>query len=428
MTISRGLLFFSCVAISFGSFSTAVRAFPHKGIVQLSAGADNTCALMADHHVSCWGSSTVAISTSPLPVPKISTAVSVKSGHGFACALLLDQTVWCWGTNSSGQLGDATFSTRAVNPAPVLTSGHSFGGVTAITTGDAHACALKSDSTVYCWGSNSDGQLGNWNIGIGANFNSPLLVVIHDGASNPALSGVGSISAGASHTCATLGDPAETAACWGYDPYGQLGNTSAPSAIDSPVTVEAPDGSPLGMIEDGITGGTFHTCTIIPESSPENNSLACWGDNSSGELGNPFELGSFTAIPAPVVFSDGTKLVNLAKVSAGDAFTCARLATDGSIACWGTNYLGQLGNNRFADAYSVAPVAVGADGNTLTGFEDMVTGSAHACGLIGSDTVLCWGGNGFGQLGIGSKDTDTHSVPVNPGVDGSIFTDNFDGD
>jgi alpha-tubulin suppressor-like RCC1 family protein len=423
------LLVFSCAAITFGSFTATVQAFPHKGIVQLSAGEDNTCALMADHHVSCWGSGNVANSTSPLPVPKINAAISVASGNGFACALLLDQTVWCWGVNSSGQLGDATFSPRAVNPAPVLTSGHPFNGATAITVGNAHACALKSpDSTVYCWGSNSDGQLGNWNIGIGTNFNTPLLVVIHDGASNPALGGVGSISAGAFHTCATIGDPTETAACWGYDPYGQLGNTTAPAEIDSPVTVEAPDGSALGMIEDGITAGEFHTCTVIPELAPANNSLACWGDNTSGELGNPFELGFFTAVPAPVVFSDGVnKLTNVKYVGAGNSFSCALLA-DTSAACWGSDFYGQLGNNFEMSGFSVSPLAVASSGSTITGFDTIAVGANHVCGLIGGTRVLCWGSNGFGQLGIGSTDGTTHALPVNAAVDSPIFADNLDND
>lgn len=434
MTIAKGLIVASLVGVGqiLSAPLFAFPALPHKGVAQLSAGTGNTCALLADRHVSCWGNTTAAFSSAPLPVPKIGTAVSVSVGNGFACALLLDQTVWCWGTNLDGQLGDGKFTSRYVNPAPVGTSGNPLTGAVAIAAGDSHACALKFNNTVFCWGSNSDGQLGNWNIGTGVNFNTPIQVAIHDSMSNPALDSVSSISAGARHTCAVRNVGGITAACWGQEKFGRLGD-GAPSnvnnPIDSPVGVLAPGGSDnLGLSSDNIiSSGTFDTCALLPEDPPKNNSIACWGDNTSGQTGNPFEFGSFTSTPAPVVDSSGNKLENLLKVSTGNAFACALLRTDGSIACWGSNYQGRLGNNLFTDGYSVVPVAVETDGNKLTGFGDMVTGTDHACGLIGIDTVLCWGSNAFGQLGIGSNDTDAHAVPVNPEVDGPIFTDNFDG-
>lgn len=434
MDISRGLIAFSLLGVA--AFSN-VRAydfakFPHKGIVQLSAGARSTCALLADRHVSCWGEGTVALSKSPLPVPNINTAVSVASGSGFACALLLDQTIWCWGTNGNGQLGDATFTPRYVEPAPVKSAMHPFTGAIAITAGDSHACAIVgTDHSVNCWGSNSDGQLGNWNVGVPNDWNSPVLVVIHAG-SNPALNGVNSISGGARHTCATKGSAPATADCWGQEQYGRLGDGSPSDVnnpVDSPVSVLAPGSSDaLGLSADSmISSGTFNACTLIPEDAPKNNSIACWGDNTTGQLGNSYKYGSYTSTPTPVVYSDGSKLENLAKISTGNSFACALLRTDGSIACWGTNDHGRLGNDRFTDDYSEVPVALAIGGSTFIGFEDMVTGSDHACALSGGDTVLCWGENEFGQLGTGSADTDSHSVPVNPEVDGTLFTDNFDG-
>jgi alpha-tubulin suppressor-like RCC1 family protein len=258
------------------------------------------------------------------------------------------------------------------------------------------------------------------------------LVVVHSG-SNPPLGQAQSVSAGTLHTCAVTGDAPTNAACWGQEKIGRLGDGSPSNIndpIDSPVGVLAPGTSDnLGLsADDVITSGTFNSCALLPEDAPANNSIACWGDNSSGQLGNSYMLGSYTSTPAPVVFSDGSKLVNLVKVAAGDTFACALLRTDGSIACWGTNYLGRLGNGRFTDAYSDAPVAVAESGITFVGFTDLSVGADHACALGGSDTVLCWGANQFGQLGTGSVDTDAHSAPVNSNVDGTLFADDFDGD
>ncbi|HEX4480742.1 MAG TPA: hypothetical protein VH082_08040 [Rudaea sp.] len=142
MNTSRSLIVVSlCGATSL--FCSPLFAFPtspHHGIMQLSAGAASTCALLADRHVMCWGEGALAASASPSQVPNITNAVSVASGNNFACALLLDQTIKCWGVNSSGQLGDSTFLSRNVDPEPVVIAKKPFGGVVAIAAGDSHAC------------------------------------------------------------------------------------------------------------------------------------------------------------------------------------------------------------------------------------------------------------------------------------------------
>ena len=425
MTISRGLVVFSLLGAA-QITSAPLFAFPpspHKGTIQLSAGYPSTCAVLADRFVSCWGDGT---SNLPAPVAKIRGAASVAVGRGFSCALLLDGTVNCWGFNSNGQLGRGTFSFLEVDPAPVLISvGHSLGGVVAITAGDEHACALRSDGIAFCWGSNSDGQLGNWQVGIGKDFNLAVAVTIHDGMTNPALTGIESISAGRYHTCATLGEGAETGACWGSSTYGALGNSAAMSDMDSPVTVEAPDGTALGLIDKSITTGLQHSCAILPEGLG-NSSVACWGENQFGQGGNPFDFGSYSSTPAAVLLADGvTKLKNVRQVQAGLQTTCALLA-DSSARCWGRNDFGELGNSAETDAYTVIPETVTASGTTLTGFTSLTVGGDHVCGVTETG-VLCWGGNTFGELGIGSTDSSDHPTPQAALVDAPIFTDNFDG-
>ena len=158
----------------------------HSGVIQVSAGVTHTCALMADFHVSCWGSSPVALGLTPLPVPGLDRAIKVVSGNNFACALLLDHTVSCWGDNSFGQLGDGTHTSRPNNPGPVLLGPKAFDNVEDLSAGDAHVCAVKGNDTeagltrtVWCWGLNTSGQLGNYTVPH-VDFRQPNRVVIRD--------------------------------------------------------------------------------------------------------------------------------------------------------------------------------------------------------------------------------------------------------
>src|ERR1700722_10854125 len=164
----------------------------HQGVVQVAAGAGHTCALLADGFVTCWGSCLVAASYSSQVVPKIKQAVAIASGNDFACALLADATVECWGSNDNGQLGIGDNT----GPLPVMRdTKHTLSSISAITAGDSHACALQEisgdPSQLYCWGSNSSGQIGNFTVGTQADFATS--VVIQDGVTNPALDHVVSV-------------------------------------------------------------------------------------------------------------------------------------------------------------------------------------------------------------------------------------------
>ena len=191
----------------------------HAGIIQVSAGATHTCALMADFHVSCWGSGGAALGLMPLPVPGIDKAIKVVSGNNFACALLLDHTVSCWGDNSSGQLGDGTYTARPSQPMPVRWGRNPLGDIADIAAGDSHACAVKGDDasrTVWCWGSNTARQLGNYTY-THDTVPVPIEVIIHDTvAGDPPLSGVETVSAGTLHTCALFAG-SHKLACWGRE-------------------------------------------------------------------------------------------------------------------------------------------------------------------------------------------------------------------
>jgi len=413
------------------------QAAPHSGVLNIAAGADRTCALMADHRVSCWGSS----EPTPSPAPGIGNVAWVAAGRGFTCALKSatnsdDRTVWCWGKNDVGQLGNGT-GVDSADPVEVLVrrpmpiGSKPLSDVVTISAYESHACALQSDNTMWCWGENSDGELGHHSAPLQSL--TAVEVVVHDGFDSKL--NVLSMAVGGEHTCAALSDGSRTAACWGYNAFGQVGNDAAASSTNSPYPVLTQDGSSLVIDAGGyISAGGYHTCALVPEASPERNSIVCWGENLRGALGNAKQFGSWTSSPEPVGFADGTKLTFLDSVSAGALSTCALLAADKSIACWGADNYGQLGNHRTVeDGYSISPVSVQLDGNTLVGFSSLSLGADHACAIQSDSTdtapqpgVKCWGRNNVGQLGLGTSDTSRHDGPFPAKGDWPLFTDGFD--
>lgn len=410
--------------LSIAPFATA-NVFPHSGVAGLSAGGYHTCAVLADHRVVCWGAETVG---TPTLIQGITTAVSVTSGYDFACALLLDHTVACWGDNSLGQLGDGTTTSRYY-PAPT----DNFGSVAAIAAGENHVCALLSklsNGWVYCWGSNSKGQLGNWALPVGDDVYSPHPIYVawkaDDGTSIPL--NAADISAGSTHTCAHQNMGIATY-CWGNNSSGQLGIGWSPSYWEVPEVVgfwDARKWVTLSMAEQSVTSGSIHTCGLVPDGGPAGlniNSIACWGTNHDGAIGNP--IGDHTVVPVAVLIhpdmsGHSIKFYDINKLSAGGNFTCA-LELNSALQCWGRNDYGQLGNASYTDASSQWPVV-----HSLTwGFTDVSTGAAHACALRNGN-VVCWGSNLLGQLGVSSLDNNPHYDAVTAAVDAPIFTDNFD--
>jgi len=145
------------------------------GSVAISAGAHHACALLSDGTVKCWGANnfgqlgdgTDTESKVPVAVSDLSGAVAVSAGGLHTCAVLSDETVKCWGLNNHGQLGDGVthelcpfyYEGSDCSHLPVPVQGLT--GVMAVSAGASHACALLSDGTVWCWGGNRSGQLGD---------------------------------------------------------------------------------------------------------------------------------------------------------------------------------------------------------------------------------------------------------------------------
>jgi alpha-tubulin suppressor-like RCC1 family protein len=309
----------------------------------------------------------------------------VSAGGWFMCRLTDAATVECWGVNNNAELGDGTTIDRST---PVAVSELS-GGVSAISTGGSHTCALLKTGGVECWGYNAYGQLGD-----GTTGNRSRAVAV-SGLS----SGVLAISAGAVHTCAILDGGAVT--CWGANFYGTLGDGTKTGRI-TPVPV-----SGLGGAAVGIAAGGDHTCALLDDGG-----VKCWGRNSYGQIGDGTQTDKL--IPTAV---SGLSTGAVAVV-AGGSHTCA-LLNGGGVKCWGSNNRGSLGDGTRNP--SLTPVAVsGLSSGVIAIDAGPHAESEHTCAVTTGGTAMCWGSNRFGQLGTGT-DLGQPLTPVAvSGLSGSV--------
>jgi alpha-tubulin suppressor-like RCC1 family protein len=289
---------------------------------QIAVGSTHACALMNDGSVQCWGENgfgqlgdgdpTIRFRSVPGPVPSLGTSVSqIAAGFDDMCALMNDGSARCWGNNNFGQLGDGTVSVQNVPVTVKIASNN----IKQIAAGSTHACALLTDNSVRCWGSNSAGQLGD-----GSTVKRSLVPV-----SVPALgNAVSQLALGAFHSCARMNDG--SLRCWGYNASGQLGDGSTTNR-NLPIS---PSGIPTSVSQMAL--GTAHTCVLTIDGG-----LRCWGSNNYGDLGD----GSTTNRSLPGLVTAGG--IQFKQVASGWAQTCA-LANDGSVRCWGYNGRGSFGD------------------------------------------------------------------------------------
>ena len=362
----------------------------------ITAGEIHTCALRQTGTITCWGNnwagqlgnSTQTDSSVPVEVLGITDAKAITAGAsivigGHTCALRQTGTITCWGTNWDGQLGNGQSGRDANSSVPVTVLGIT--DATAITAGGDFTCALRLTRTITCWGNNRSGKLGNGRSGYYAGSTVPVEVLgINDATA---------ITAGNDHACALR--QTGTITCWGNNYNGQLGNGQSGRDANSSVPVTV-----LGITDaTAITAGGGHTCALR-----QTGTITCWGDNYKGQLGNGTE--TVSSVPVEVLgITDATTIT--ASIGYGSGLHTCALRQTGTIACWGLNRGGQLGNGQSGNhEYSFVPVEV-------LGINDatqITAGNTHTCALRRTGTITCWGNNWAGQLGNGT--TDSSSVPV----------------
>jgi alpha-tubulin suppressor-like RCC1 family protein len=321
----------------------------------------------------------------------------IATGEYHSLAITFDGTLWAWGDNRFGQLGDGTRA-RRTSPVQVLT------GVAAVATGTQHSLALKADGTAWAWGFSSYGQVGD-----GTTVDHPTPVQI--------MSEVMAIAGGGNQSFAVKQDNSLWA--WGWNYSGQLGDGTRTSrltpveimtevkevaASDSHTVALKTDGSlwewgggwrfqliPVQVLTDvaAVAAGYASTFALRTDGS-----LWAWGTNESGQLGD----GTTTPRESPVqVMSE------VAAVAAGFSSTFA-LKTDGSLWAWGANTFGQIGDGTNTNRST--PVQV------LSGVAAMAGDYYHTIAFRTNGSLWAWGYNSIGQLGDGTTVNRLDPVPV----------------
>ena len=336
-----------------------------SGVTEVTAGFFHTCAVVNDG-AKCWGANnegqigdgTTSERDAPTNVIGLISGVSaIGGGKDYTCALV-NGGVRCWGQNWYGQLGDGSTTRRLT---PVSVSGLS-AGVAELSVGHEHVCARINPSGVKCWGSDGFGEVGN---GKDAVHTAPTVVV---GLTNNTLL----IDGGSDRTCALTN--ANGAKCWGYNWAGGVGDGTTQLRAN-PVDVSGLTSSVMQT-----TVGAEHSCALT-----NSGSVKCWGYNYYGQLGDGTTRDRYTAVNVSGLIS------GVVSISAGGYHTCA-LTTGGGVKCWGNNSSGQLGDG--STTKHLTPVDIVGLSNGVT---KLTAGHAHVCALINAG-IKCWGDNAYGQL------------------------------
>jgi alpha-tubulin suppressor-like RCC1 family protein/pimeloyl-ACP methyl ester carboxylesterase len=351
---------------------------------QVFVRAESSCALRATGELWCWGynfggyfgngstnsSSSPVRSGGGLRFTSIDMAVPNEGDH--VCGIVQTHEAYCWGSNSEGQLGDGSQNRHL---SPVLVRGPN--QWLAIAGGGTHTCGIAAGGRGYCWGRNNEGQLGD-----GTLIDKLTPAPIHG---NLVLT---AIDVGEDHACAL--DMQGLAWCWGEGAEGQLGNGSVadrttPTLVSSTLAFRS------------ITTGDEHTCAITLAGR-----AYCWGGESEGKLGN----GSSSNQVAPIAVATS---LSFASISAGDEHTCG-VSPGGIGFCWGEGEDGQLGTGNLNSVSTPAAV------NTSIKFKFVAAGEEHSCGVTVSGQYWCWGLNRQGMVGPGIPVSQRTTTPIRVSV------------
>lgn len=335
-------------------------------VIKIEAGEDHSLALAEDGTVWTWGGNfdkalgydTISgYTTYPAKVNELSGIVDIAAGILHSAVLKNNGTVWTWGENANGQLGDGTTTSRYT---PVMVQGLS--GIVDISCGGKTTLAVKNDGTLWAWGDNSYGQVGD---GIDAIVKTP--VQVRD------ISNLAAIAGGGDHVLALTRDGKVYA--WGQNDFGQIGdgtifNTSTPTYIMSGAS--------------SIEAGMMDSYAIKSDGS-----AWAWGYNASGQLGD----GTYTHKKYP------NKMIGILDVKAisGKWSHTIVLKTDGTVWVCGSSMYGQLGDGVTWSSTNKEPLLIPLSG--ISGARDVSGGSSYTIVLLQDGSVWGCGLDNYGQIG-----------------------------
>lgn len=341
----------------------------------IAAGSVHTCGIRTDGRAYCWGRNEVGQLGDGSEVNRrrpsrvagslTFTQIAASVGGRHTCAIAVYR-VFCWGDNDRGALGDSTTRERH-SPVAVHGSRH----FSQIAVGTNHTCALTPAGEAYCWGGNEEGQLGD-----GTTENRTWPRVTADSLRFRTL------AAGGAHTCADL--LRGRVYCWGADTNGQLGDGKADFSRPAPGATQ-PE---LRLTKLDL--GEAHTCALSSAGPVSHDATVhCVGANEDGQLGD----NTLTSRDSLKRIAGGHRFI---AISAGGKHTCGIALGSHKVFCWGDNSSGQLGDGTSTDRSTPAAVS----GNLS--FAVVSAGERHTCGVTVQGTAYCWGQNVAGQLGDGT--------------------------
>ena len=330
--------------------------------------------------------------------------VSVWGGGRGTVILKSDGTVWTWGANFDGKLGlGETNDLRTLTPVEVNGAGNIgyFNSVKAIMGGEIHNVALKSDGTVWCWGWNAFGQLGN------GTTNDSWVPAQAGLTATPPMTNVVKLGGRPYFTLAEKADG--TIWAWGMNQFGQMGNGTL-TPFGSP-----PNSVPV-MVSNSLPGGPINgalqiTCGYqFGAALATNGTVWTWGSGTHGEQGTGSTTTNYISVPVP-------GLTNITQISAGWFHILAR-KSDGTVWAWGNNASGEVGDGTTNNDF--APVRVLNVSNIVA----VSGGDSHSSALAADGTIWKWGRNDVGELGINAADNNAHPLPVKLATDkfGNVFS------
>jgi alpha-tubulin suppressor-like RCC1 family protein len=383
-------------------------------IIDIDGGGNTACARRLSGATQCWGSNqfgSLGIGNANAPdcqpdpdnpgpgycsTKPVSTGTftGISLGTDYACATNPGtSSLSCWGDANNWRQGQQS-SARGQNCVDTAdtcqrapTQVTSVSNIYSVETGDTHTCVVLASRQARCWGANNFGQLGN---DIFGDDTASAQTVLN--AAGSALTGVKQLALGQVHTCAAL--EAGGVVCWGGDTNGQLGE-GATVVPDCTVTSKCrmratPVVAPMNEAVDRLAAGFNFTCAI----RHQNRRVYCWGDNSTGQLGQGDGAATSSATPLEAKLPTGLQFIDL---SAGTSHVCA-LESGGDVYCWGQNDADQCGQG-FANPLT-SPKQVAGIADAL----EVALAAYSSCARIASG-VVCWGFNMFGQLGNGNNDS-----------------------